>query len=270
MNLIRKMSIVLLAVLISGLNTVSAYAMTEGTYIVPLIVSYANPQTGIIVDGGNNEALGTSMGQSVMQADALIEQNADTAYVTVGIGLASNISNHAILLQQEAGQDIYDYVELAETGSCTRDNDTCIHYRFEMKDLDRLISPVLFVDPMGRDVQFFVQLDTANAVEGTGNYLSEMRTVSANDEPVEAELTPEVTPEIIPEPTSEPTPVPASEPTPAPTITPQPTQMPEITNEVANNHSTILIVSGIIAVIAIAGIVIARKMRGKKNSEKED
>ena len=167
---------------------VSAYAMEEGTYIVPLIVTYANPQTGEIVDGGSNEALGTSMCQSVMQAEALIEQNKDVAYVTLGIGLSSNISSTEILVQKAAEVDEYETVTLTETGTCIQNDDTCIHYRFAMKDLEVLISPILFVDPMGRAVQFFVQLDTENAVEGSGNFLSEMREVVSETEMVDAKI----------------------------------------------------------------------------------
>ena len=182
MKKIRKNGIALLLFVTSCLNIVSAYAMEEGTYIVPLIVTYANPQTGEIVDGGSNEALGTSMCQSVMQAEALVEQNKDMAYVTLGIGLSSNISNTEILVQKEAEVNEYEAVTLNETDTCIQNDDTCIHYRFAMKDLEMLISPILFVAPMGRDVQFFVQLDTQNAVEGTGNFLSEMREVTPEAE----------------------------------------------------------------------------------------
>ena len=74
---------------------------------------------------------------------------------------------------------------LTHTGSCTRDGDTCNHYRFQMNDTDKLISVAMFVTPMGREVQFFCDLDMNSATPGTGNYASEM--VAAAEEEAKAE-----------------------------------------------------------------------------------
>jgi len=71
MKRILKSSLtLLLLMIICSTKTVSVYAMEKGTYTVPLVISYANPETGAIVDGGSNEALGNSMCESVMQEDA--------------------------------------------------------------------------------------------------------------------------------------------------------------------------------------------------------
>lgn len=177
MKRILKSSLTLLLLMfICSTKTVSVYAMEKGTYTVPLVISYANPETGEIADGGSNEALGNSMCESVMQDDALIEYNGEKTYVTLGFGLASNVSSIRVQVQTAAGVNEYTEIELTQTGTCERDGDECIHYRFEMADPTLLISPILYVDPMGRDVQFFIRLDLELAAEGTGNYLSEMMT----------------------------------------------------------------------------------------------
>lgn len=249
MKKIQRGGIALLLFLISCFNMVSAYAMEEGTYTVPLIVTYANPQTGEIVDGGSNEALGTSMCQSVMQAEALIEQNRNIAYVTLGIGLSSNISSTEVLVQKATETDEYEAVTLTETGTCIQNDDTCIHYRFAMEDLELLISPVLFVEPMGREVQFFVQLDIANAVEGTGNFLSEMREVIPEPEEENVEVDTALDVEEIVE---------------------------DIQEEPVNNSSEksnvpilILIIFGFVSITVIC-IYIRRRRKGDKDNAKED
>ena len=80
-------------------------------------------------------------------------------------------------------------MEITQTGSCERDGDTCNHYRFEVDSADNYISPILYVEPMGRDVQFFVKLDMASAQAGTGKFVSEM--ISAEEPQTEEQTTDE-------------------------------------------------------------------------------
>lgn len=134
-------------------------ALEDGAYTVERTVSYANPETGQTVDGGTNIALGDSMAQSIVDTTVQIEKTGEKTYVTVGLGLMSNISSVTLTLQQEDGS--YAEVPYEIVGSCTRLDDLCNHYRFEMTDLNALISPIIYVDPMGRNVQFFIRLDTS-------------------------------------------------------------------------------------------------------------
>lgn len=151
---------------------VPVYALDDGAYTVGRTTSYANPETGKTVDGGTNIALGDSMCAGIVEETALVEQSWGKTYVTLGFGLMSNISNVAVQVQDTDGT--YKEVEITKTGSCERDGDRCDHYRFEVVSPDLYISPKLFVDPMGREVQFFVKLDMASASAGTGNFVSEM------------------------------------------------------------------------------------------------
>ena len=149
-----------------------SFAMEDGAYTVSRTTSYANPETGETVDGGTNIALGDSMCESLVDEKLLVEQSNGKTYVTIGLGLMSNVSNVEIQIQGEDGE--YRDVEYTQTGSCQRMDDTCNHYRFEVDSPENLISPKVFVDPMGRDVQFFVKLDMTTAEPGTGNFVSEM------------------------------------------------------------------------------------------------
>lgn len=148
------------------------YAMEDGAYTVGRSTSYANPQTGETVDGGTNIALGDSMCASIVEGSALVEQYQGNTYVTLGIGLMSNITSVRFQIQGADGS--YREVAATQTGSCQRDGDTCNHYRIQVDSADLYISPILYVVPMGRDVQFFVKLDTGSATPGSGNFVSEM------------------------------------------------------------------------------------------------
>ena len=170
-NIVKFFGGMVMAAMIAAIS-IPVYAVEDGAYTVGRTTSYANPQTGETVDGGTNIALGDSMCASIVEQTALVEQYQGKTYVTLGIGLMSNISNVRIQIQGTDGS--YREVGLTQTGSCSRDGDTCNHYRFEVDSADNYISPVLYVTPMGRDVQFFVKLDMGSAAAGTGNFVSEM------------------------------------------------------------------------------------------------
>ncbi len=157
----------------AGSVSMSAYALEDGAYTVSRTTSYANPETGQIVDGGSDEALGNSMITGIVEDHVLVEQTGGKTYVTVGLGLASNVSNVRMQVQTSSGGG-FKNVSLTKTGSCSRDGDTCNHYRFEVVDPSYLISPIMYVGPMGRDVQFFIRLNMSSATAGTGNFVSQM------------------------------------------------------------------------------------------------
>lgn len=171
--------------LMAGL-TVYASTLEDGAYTVGRQTSYVNPETGSTVDGGTNIALGDSMCASIVEDHLLVEQTNGKIYVTIGIGLMSNIENVRIQVQDMNGT--YHDAAITMTGSCQRDGDTCNHYRFEVFSADRYISPIIYVAPMGRDVQFFVKLDLSTAQAGTGSFVSEMvQKASDNTTPPEQE-----------------------------------------------------------------------------------
>lgn len=150
----------------------SAFALGDGAYTISRQTSYANPDTGNTVDGGTNIALGDSMCASIVEDKLLVEKSGGKTYITIGLGLMSNITNVRIQVQDENGE--YRDAEITKTGSCERDGDTCNHYRFEVYSEEQKISPIIYVAPMGRDVQFFVIPDLSSVQSGSGNFKSEM------------------------------------------------------------------------------------------------
>lgn len=161
----RMVAFGVMLALIAGVTPV--HAIEDGAYLVGRTTSYADPATGSPVDGGTDIALGDSMCSSIVEPQILVEQVNGTLYVTMGLGLASNTEHIRILVNGQS-------VALTQTGSSSRNGDTVNHYRFVVGSLNDQISPIMYVAPMGRDVQFFVTLEAGNISAGTGVYQSLM------------------------------------------------------------------------------------------------
>lgn len=237
------LSIVCMMALWGSVATTSTLAATlpDGAYIVERETSYVNPETGKTVDGGTNIALGDSMCASIVEEYMLVEQANGKTYLTIGIGLMSNVKDVRIQVKDQNGT--YKNAELTLTGSCQRDGDTCQHYRFEVRSVEEIISPILYVTPMGRDVQFFVTPDISTAKAETGNFVSEI--VSQE---------PEIQDPVINE-----------EPTNKVEESEDPTEIPETESEQPHHeekgHSNWLIGGGLILAAVVVGgtVVLFRK-----------
>lgn len=228
----RKSGIFLMAVMLF-VASLTVNAMDNGAYLAPRTTSYVNPDTNETMDGGTNIALGQSMCDSIVEDQVLVEKTEDSMYVTVGLGLMSNVSDVSMQVVNEKGE--FRDAELTLTGSCQRDGDTCNHYRFEMKPDDKYFSPIMFVTPMGREVQFFVRVDYDSMQAGTGNFLSEM---------LEKKPEPKETKEEASQPKEE-------------------SKKQEPKEETAKQDYTTWIFAGVAVVVLVgAGAVILKKKRG--------
>lgn len=148
------------------------HALSDGAYLVSRSTSYTNPLTGQTEDGGENIALGESMVSNIVESQLLIEQTNGKYYITVGLGLASNVSNIRFKVMNSSGS--MSSVSATKTGSSSANGDTVNHYRLQVSSLDLYISPIMYVNPMGRDVQFFIKPNISSAIVGTGIYNSQM------------------------------------------------------------------------------------------------
>lgn len=148
------------------------FSLDDGAYLIGRSTSYVNPLTGNTEDGGTNITLGDSMVSSIVESNLLLEQTAGKYYITVGLGLASNVSNVRFKIMNGSGA--FKNVSATKTGSSSANGDTVNHYRIQVDSLDDYISPIMYVTPMGRDVQFFIKLDQSAIISGTGIYTSTM------------------------------------------------------------------------------------------------
>lgn len=147
-------------------------ALDDGAYLMGCSSSYANPLTGQIEDGGTNIALGDSMIASILEDQLLLEKVGGKIYITVGLGLSSQVSNVRMKVMDSKGNMSSRSVTV--TGSSQANGDTVKHYRIQVDSLSQYISPMMYVDAMGRDVQFFITLNSSSISAGTGIYTSQM------------------------------------------------------------------------------------------------
>ena len=161
---------IILMMLFMFISPVSA--LNDGAYLVSRSTSYTNPLTGKTEDGGENLALGESMVSNIVESQLLVEQINGKYYITVGLGLASNVSNVRFKVMTSSGS--MSSVSATKTGSSSANGDTVNHYRLQVSSLELYISPIMYVNPMGRDVQFFIKPNISSAIAGTGIYNSQM------------------------------------------------------------------------------------------------
>lgn len=257
------LSIICMALVFAIMMPFSAFAseLKDGAYLVSRKTSYVNPDTGKTEDGGTNIALGDSMCASIIEDNMLVEKSQGKTYVTIGVGLMSNIQNVKIKVQDKNGK--YRDAKITKTGSCKRDGDTCNHYRFEVYDADKYISPIVYVTPMGRDVQFFVIPDIKSAKEGTGNFVSEMVKKSSNETTTLKETTEQSTAQTTTEPETN-----AEETTSTPTSD---VDTNSSNTDETNNSKTPWIIGGVVVlVVASIGVWYFCFYKKKQNKEKID
>ena len=169
---IKNKLLVLIAVMMLTINFKPAFALDDGAYLIGRSTSYVNPLTGNTEDGGTNVTLGESMISGIVESNLLLEQTGGEYYLTIGLGLASNVSNIRFKIMNSSGS--FSNVSATKTGSSSANGDTVNHYRIQINSLNDYISPIMYVTPMGRDVQFFIQLNQGSVTPGTGVYTSKM------------------------------------------------------------------------------------------------
>lgn len=167
-----KKILIVIVVLLTSITIKPAFANNDGAYLIGRSTSYVNPLTGSTEDGGTNIALGESMVSSIVEEQLLLERVNGKIYLTIGLGLASNVSNVRIKTMNSSGT--FSNASTTVTGSSSANGDTVNHYRIQINSLNDYISPILYVAPMGRDVQFFIKLNQGSITAGTGVYNSQM------------------------------------------------------------------------------------------------
>lgn len=171
--------LIVVALFASFVTISDVYALSDGSYQVGRITSYANPDTGLTVDGGTNTALGDSMCASIVDSKVKLEVSNGKYYVTVGFGLMSSVQNVRFTIYENGS---YNSISYKLTDTTIKNNDNCNWYRFEVKDTDVIISPILYITPMGRDVQFFIKLDLTSMTTWSDSDASEKETEKATVE----------------------------------------------------------------------------------------
>lgn len=164
---------IFIGLLFLSLLSVNTSATQQGAYLVSRSTSYANPQTGKVSDGGTNIALGDNMANNVVEPQLLVEKTNNQSFITIGLGMASNIQNVSFKVNNQP-------VSAEYVSNSTRNNDQVNHYRIPGNE-GSLVEVKMYVTPMQRDVIFYVQVGT-DLVRGTGVYQSNLNNTVPVDE----------------------------------------------------------------------------------------
>lgn len=186
--------------LLGGLLIVPASAASteDGVYTASMVTSYYNPDTGNVDDGGTaNAALGEGMCRSATDKTCLVEVDGDDVWITVRLLLQSNCSD--VALYTRSGYDSYSQASY-DIMSEDAGNDS-IDYRIKVSDVDQKLKCTMYVSPMGRDVLWYLYVDTSTLTKGSGDFVVSIDTSAETNAVAEQ-------------------PAASTEPTPAPTTSP--------------------------------------------------
>jgi hypothetical protein len=179
------------------------WAAADGAYLAATNTYYLNPDTGLTDDGGSqNTAIGEGMCRSVVYKDALAEIENGQIYLTVRLLLMSNMRDVRLWVQQGSGgayQSVTPRIMMEDAAADSAD------YRFAVPALTGYISWAMYVEPMGRDVKFYMNVSDALR-EGSGDFIVSVKPAAAPAEASEPPAPPAETaapPAESPEPPAE-------------------------------------------------------------------
>lgn len=151
--LFKKLFGVLTASLLLVVSPVSVLAASSAN-TVDVTTHYSHPETGVIEDSGGSDssALGQSMCESAVYDKGLFEDNGDSSYATVRIVLMDAVEGVSFYVNDNPVD-----TEVTQEG-VDGEGRTYSDFRFKDSDINNIIKCKMFVEPMGRDVVFFITL----------------------------------------------------------------------------------------------------------------
>lgn len=156
----------LVLTLVLSMMSISAFALDNGTYEVDTKTYYLNPDTGVTDDGGTGNAeLGEGMCRSAVFEKAIVEKTDSGVKITMRMLLYSNLSNIRFAVQQSPKGE-YQSIKYSVVKQTASSNSADI--QFTAPSADSYVQVKMYVGPMGRDVCFYWNCDTASAVASNG------------------------------------------------------------------------------------------------------
>lgn len=153
---------VVMLVLVASITAVPAHAAENGIYTATATGHYRNPNTGEIEDAGgeDSEVLGQSMVDSAVMPQALVEVDPKgNTYITLRLGLVGSATGVSFQVDGSSVSATNPQEDLS--------NDTA-DFRMRVGSEYSVIRVSMYVEPMGRDVVFFVTV--SGLQKGSGDF----------------------------------------------------------------------------------------------------
>lgn len=156
-------------ILLSGIGKKGVGAAEATSYLAKATAYYKHPITGKVEDAGNNEGIGQSMTESVLNNKALLEKTTSGKwYATVRIFLTDNIKNVKIWTQKRGGSS---WTKVStKIMQKNLNGKYCTDYRFALSEKNNIMRMSFYVTPMGRDIIFY--FDFSNLKKGSGDFIT--------------------------------------------------------------------------------------------------
>ena len=151
--------VILLAMICGTLITCdTGFAATGKVGGCSITCSYRHPVTGVIVDAGGEAGYATGQGmvESIGYKYGMIEETSDgQVYVTVRLTMQDMVSNVSFKSQVRGGSG-WSSMGTTVTNQGSDSNGVTKDYAIKVQSRDAVIKCSMYVDPMGRAVEYFL------------------------------------------------------------------------------------------------------------------
>ena len=156
---------------LTGLKA-DVFAQAGKIYSCTVIPSYRNPETGNVEDSGGESSYATGQGmvESCVGSKGMLEETeSGEYYLTFVLSLMDYSSGHTFLVKKPGSSD-WIQPAIGVTGTGTDSNGTTNNVCIQIPGKDGIIKGSMYVEPMGRNVTFFIT--AGDFQEGTVEGLS--------------------------------------------------------------------------------------------------
>ena len=166
MNTIKRMrkaiagllAVFMFAVMGAGMSAVPVQAASGNVYTCVIHPCYAHPVTGVIEDSGGEASYATGQGmvEGAVYTTGILElTDSGEYYLTIRMSLMDYTSNHSFWVQN-VGDSGWSSPAVGVTGSGTDSNGTTNDIAIQVPSENCVVRVSMYVDPMGRDVVFYL------------------------------------------------------------------------------------------------------------------
>lgn len=182
----KLLSLMLALIMIfAGLNlsVQPAQAATGSVYTCSIVPSYRHPLTGTVEDSGGESSYATGQGMvnGCVYSTGILEVTSDGKYyLTIRMSLMDYTSGHNFQVQT-TGDSGWSKTVYGQTGSGSDSNGNTADICIQVPSEKCIIRASMYVEPMGRDVIFYIYPNNFQAGNST-NMNATMVTASANSD----------------------------------------------------------------------------------------
>ena len=153
------MTLTLAITMMAGFPAIKVQAASGTVYTCTINRCYAHPVTGVIEDSGGESSYATGQGmvEGCVYSNGILEVTDDGAYyLTIRMSLMDYTSGHSFQVQNVGDSGWSTPSEIGVTGNGSDSNGTTADVCMRVPSENCVVRGSMYVEPMGRDVIFYV------------------------------------------------------------------------------------------------------------------